>query len=232
MKTKGTERGIEMSRVSEKIKQVRTKKGFTKKKLGKKLGVSESFITEIEAGRKIINEKLMTRISKVLGEDINDITMSFEQESFKKEKVETKQFPKKEKVNEVWSDALNSVIRDVPLYGYSLNKVLGKKQLPVIGKKIEGYSASKVFFLKIEDNEMMGFRICKDDIAFSYLTHEIDSNSIFLIELNGERVIRQIKRLDSSKILLISNKDTVRTKTANVKEIKVLAKLLKVEFSL
>ncbi len=45
-----------MSRVSDKIKEARLKKGLTQKQLAKKLGVAENFINEVESGRKIINE--------------------------------------------------------------------------------------------------------------------------------------------------------------------------------
>ena len=51
-----------MSRIGEKIKNLRNKKGLTQKQLSKKLGVSESFINDIELGRKIINESLMTKL--------------------------------------------------------------------------------------------------------------------------------------------------------------------------
>lgn len=220
-----------MSRVSEKIKEVRNKKGLTQKQLAKRLGVSEKFINEVEFGKRIINQNIMNRISKVLGEDINDITMSFEEKILEESNKETSS-PKNTEVKEVWNDALSSVLKSVPVYDYNLRNIITTKQLPIIGNKVEGLNQDKVVYLKIQDDDMIGFRIGKDDLAFSYITHEIENNGIFLIDLEGERVIRQIKRLDSNKLLLISNKRELRTKTVNFKEVKIIAKLIKIEITL
>jgi len=220
-----------MSRVGIKIKEARLSSKMTEKQLAKKIGVSESFIKDVELGRKVINEDVMNKISKALEKDINDITMSFEAEVYKEElKVE----PKKslEKVNEVWDDAFSSVLKTVPVYGYDLNKALQLRQMPVINNKIEGYGKDKVVFIEIQDDDMVGFRIAKGDIAFGHLSHEIENNAICLVEYNGQRVIRQIKRLDNTKLLLVSNKSSVRTETVGLKEIKVLVIFIKLEIKL
>ncbi|MEA4826692.1 MAG: helix-turn-helix transcriptional regulator [Clostridium sp.] len=220
-----------MSRVGIKIKEARLSTGMTEKQLAKKIGVSESFIKEVESGRKVINESVMEKISKVLDKDLNDITMSFEAEIFAKEEIVE---PKKtiEKVNDVWNDAFSSVLKTVPIYGYDLNKVLGGRQMPIMNNKIEGHAKDKVLFLEIEDDDMVGYRIAKGDIAFGHIVHEVENNSICLIEKSGERYVRQIKKLDSTKLLLISNRGSVRTETVGVKEIKVLMKLERVEIKL
>ena len=67
-----------MSRVGDKIKQVREAKAISQKQLGKKIGVSESFINEVEMGKKVINEKFLEKISKILGEEIEDTSVSFQ----------------------------------------------------------------------------------------------------------------------------------------------------------
>ncbi|AKA71328.1 XRE family transcriptional regulator [Clostridium scatologenes] len=222
-----------MSRVGEKIKNIRNSIGMTQKQLGKKLGVNESFVNEVENGRKIINQNLIDRISKVLGKDINDITMSFEEQVFEEEKDKKySAAPKKEAVKDVWNEAFGSVLKNIPIYGYDLQKAVSFKQLPLINNKVEGYSQDKVFYLQIEDDDMLGFRIAKGDLAFAYSTHEIENNSICLIEHGSKRVIRQIKRLDNNKVLLISNKGSFRTETAEIKEINIIAKLNRVEIKL
>lgn len=222
-----------MSRVGEKIKNIRNSMGMSQKQLGKKLGVNESFVNEVENGRKIINQSLIDRISKVLGKDINDITMSFEEQVFEEEKDKKySAAPKKEAVKDVWNEAFGSVLKNIPIYGYDLQKAISFKQLPLINNKVEGYSQDKVFYLQIEDDDMLGFRISKGDLAFAHSTHEIENNSICLIEHGSKRVIRQIKRLDSNKVLLISNKGSFRTETAEIKEINIIAKLNRVEIKL
>jgi transcriptional regulator with XRE-family HTH domain len=234
-----------MSRVGEKLKDAREKLGLTQKQLAKKLGVAESFINEVELGRKILNESMLTKISKIVGKDINDVNMSIEEEvAREKDEVRAEavklsktiggkvQINDLSEVNDVWNNALNSVLKSVPIYKYDLRAVVGSRQLPVISNKIEGYAQDKVLYLTMENDDMLGFRIADGDIAFAHLTHEVQNNAICLLEINSERVIRQIKKLDNSKVLLISNKGSIRTETANIKDINVIAKLERIEIKL
>lgn len=221
-----------MSRAGEKVKSIRLEAKLNEKQFGKKLGVNEAFIKDLENGRKVINDSLISRIKKVFGKDINDINMNDLNEETVQEQKNMAFKPKRAEVNETWTNAMSSILKEVPIYDYNFNKKLGARELPVVSNKIEGYNHDKVFFVKIEDNDMAGFRIMKDDIAFGHIIHEIENNSICLLEVNGERFIRQIKKLDNTKILLISNNGNVQTQTVSVKDIKVVGKLEKVEFKL
>ncbi|ATD47333.1 XRE family transcriptional regulator [Clostridium perfringens] len=223
-----------MSRVGERIKEARQKSGMTQKALAKKLGVAEKFVNEVETGRKIINESLISKVSKVLNTDLNDINMVVTDEELQKELKAEKQVrqTKPAEVNEVWNQAFGSVLKNVPIYDYSLAQVKGYKQLATASNKIDGHTANKVFYLKIENNDMTGYRIQENDLALCYSIKEIENNSICLVEFNGKRVIRQIKKLDNVKALLISNNGSMRTETANIKEVKSIAKLYRIEFDL
>ena len=223
-----------MSRVGERIKEAREKSGMTQKALAKKLGVAEKFVNEVETGRKIINESLISKVSKVLNTDLNDINMVVTDEELQKELKAEKQVrqTKPAEVNEVWNQAFGSVLKNVPIYDYSLAQVKGYKQLATASNKIDGHTANKVFYLKIENNDMTGYRIQENDLALCYSIKEIENNSICLVEFNGKRVIRQIKKLDNVKALLISNNGSMRTETANITEVKSIAKLYRIEFDL
>ncbi|EJT6171682.1 XRE family transcriptional regulator [Clostridium perfringens] len=223
-----------MSRVGERIKEAREKSGMTQKALAKKLGVAEKFVNEVETGRKIINESLISKVSKVLNTDLNDINMVVTDEELQKELKAEKQVrqTKPAEVNEVWNQAFGSVLKNVPIYDYSLTQVKGYKQLATVSNKIDGHTANKVFYLRIENNDMTGYRIQENDLALCYSIKEIENNSICLVEFNGKRVIRQIKKLDNVKALLISNNGSMRTETANIKEVKAIAKLYRIEFDL
>ena len=223
-----------MSRVGERIKEAREKSGMTQKALAKKLGVAEKFENEVETGRKIINESLISKVSKVLNTDLNDINMVVTDEELQKELKAEKQVrqTKPAEVNEVWNQAFGSVLKNVPIYDYSLAQVKGYKQLATASNKIDGHTANKVFYLKIENNDMTGYRIQENDLALCYSIKEIENNSICLVEFNGKRVIRQIKKLDNVKALLISNNGSMRTETANIKEVKSIAKLYRIDLDL
>lgn len=227
-----------MSRVGERIKEARSKAGMTQKALAKKLGVAEKFVNEVETGKKILNESLIEKISKVLKTDLNDISMVVTDEDLQREQKEVKRTaPVKApttpltEVNEMWNQAFGSVLKNVPIYDYNLSKASGHRQLPMSSNKIDGHAADKVFYLEVENNDMTGYRIQKGDIALCYSIKELENNTISLVEFQGKRVLRQIKKLDSSKVLLISNGGTMKTETAIIKEVKAIAKLYRVEFN-
>jgi transcriptional regulator with XRE-family HTH domain len=223
-----------MSRVGEKIKMAREKSGMPAKVLAKKLGVAEKFINEVEMGRKVAPESFIDRAAKVLNVDLNDISMVVTDEALMEEKKTLKEIPKKKKEvsSEVWTDAFSSVLKNVPIYDYSLNKNNGFKEMPVHSNKIEGYPQDKVCYLQIEDDEMSGFRIMKGDLAFAHTVKEVSNNGIFLLDYRGKRKVRQVKTLGNSKILLVSNSGSLITETIEIKEINVIAKLERIEIKL
>lgn len=229
-----------MSRVGEKIKEARTKAGLTQKALGKKLGVSDKFINEVEMGRRVAQEGFIERAAKVLNTDLNDISMVVTDEVLMEERKVAEVTKREKKVNAkvlgetspVWTDAFSSVLKKVIIYDYSLKKELGSKELPIYSNKVEGYPADKVLYIKLEDNSMSGFRMMKDDIVFCHLVKEASNNGLFLIEYDNKRVIRQIKSLGGQKLLLISNDGSAKTETIQMNEVKVIAKLERLEIQL
>lgn len=229
-----------MSRVGKKLSEARQLKGITQKALAKKVGVNEKFINDVECGRKIINEAMISKISKILNVDLNDVSMIATDEDLQKEKKEviasnSKSFKSKnasKEINETWNMAFGSVLKNVPIYDYSLNKNKGFKEMAVHSKKIDGYHQDKVCFIEIEEDDMTGFRIFKGDLAFINLTKEIENNSICLLEYEGKRIVRQIKVIDSTKVLLVSNNGRALTSTVYKKELNIIGKLNKIEFNL
>lgn len=230
-----------MSRVGDKIKEARLKEGLSQKALGKKLGVAEKFINEVELGRRIANEAFIEKVSKLLKTDLNDVSMVVTDEALQEERKalkETNSFKSSKalkglgKEDEVWTNAFSSVLKNVPIYDYSLKNNKGYKELPIHSNKIEGFAQDKVLYLEVQDDEMSGFRMLKGDLAFASLSKETSNNGIFLVEYNGKRAIRQVKLLGNSKALLVSNGGSLLTETVNLNEISVIAKLERLEIKL
>lgn len=224
-----------MSRVGERIKEARLKSGLTQKALAKKLGVAEKFINEVETGRKIVQEAFIDKAAKVLKADLNDVSMVVTDEALMEERkniATVNKKPNKVETDEVWDNAFSSVLKNVPIYDYSLKNVKGKIELPIHSNKVEGFAQDKVLYLEVQDNEMSGFRMMQGDLVFSHLVKEVSNNGIFLVDYKGKRKIRQIKGLGNSKVLLISNGGAVMTETMEVKEISVIAKLERIEIKL
>lgn len=222
-----------MSRVGDQISSVRKEKGLTQKQLAKLVGVSESFIDEVESGKKVMKDDMLSRITKVLGQSSDKADMYEIPDGAKEEvteKAPVKLVPKP--VQQVWSDALESIMKTVVVYDYKMDKTIATKQLPVISNKVEGLAKDKVFYLKIEENDMNGFRIMKDDLALAYSTQEIEKDGIYFIDYNEKRVVRQVKKLEGDKLLLVSNEGSLVTQTVYQKGVKIIARLVRLEISL
>jgi transcriptional regulator with XRE-family HTH domain len=227
-----------VSRVGEKIKEARLKSGISQKQLAKKLGVAEKFINEVELGRRVAPENFIEKASKVLKTDFNDMSMVVTDEALQEEKKILREASakrnvnKNNEVNQVWTNAFSSVLKNVPVYDYSLSNNKGFKEMPIHSNKIEGHAQDKVLYLEIQNDEMSGFRMLKGDLAFAYLTKEVVNNGIFLVEYKGKRTIRQIKALGNSKLLLVSNGGSLLTETVEQREINIIAKLVRLEIKL
>ncbi len=227
-----------MSRIGQEINKVRLKKGKTPKQLAKALGVSESFVLDIESGKKIVSDDMIGRISKALDFELGPIGLFASDDKFApstgnndsvRSVKKVASVATNEPVQQVWDDAFGNILKTVPVYGYKMDKIIDKKLLPIEKNKVEGYAKEKVFYLNIEDTDMAGFRIFKGDRAFGVLENQIDKDGIFLIEYNGERAVRQVKKLQGDKLLLVYNRGTLITETVSTKEIKTVARLVKLE---
>lgn len=219
-----------MNRIGEKIKSARLQKNMAVKQLAKKCGVSESYIQEVESGKKVISESLIKRISNVLDINLNE-PMFCETETYTDEPKEESS-SKKLDVSAEWSFAFSNIIKDLPIYDADMDKVIGIKYLPIIDKKVEGYNPDKFIYVKIPDDSMSGFRIRKDDLAAAVLNSEIKNDGIYLIEYEGRKKIRHIKKLDGNNILITSNSGDLKSETKKAKEVKIIAHLIKAEISL
>lgn len=222
-----------MSRIGTEISRLRKEAGMTQKQLARMVGVTERFIDEVESGKKVMNSDLISRVSKALRQEAGKLELYDEVEvRLRPEPDKTVRKVIEKPVQEIWTDALAGVIMTVPVYGYAMDKAVATKQLPIIANKVEGCPKDKVFYLMAEDNEMSGFRIMKGDLALSCGVHEIDKDGIYFLEHNGRKTLRQIKKLEKDKLLMIGNSGSLSTETVSAKEVRVIARLLRVEISL
>ncbi|HEY9061879.1 MAG TPA: XRE family transcriptional regulator [Pseudobacteroides sp.] len=221
-----------MSRLGNEISRLRKEVGMTHKQLAKIVGVSEAYIIDVESGKKILSEELVNKISKALRKEISKVDL-YDDEKYNKPEPDPKVVRIVEKpVQDVWNDALAGVLAAVPVYNYKMDKAMDTKKMPIISNKVEGYPKDKVFYLSIEDDDMAGFRIGKGDVSLCHSTHEFEKDGIYFVEINGRRVVRQIKSIDASKFLVVSNRGSLVTTTLFKKDVKVLAKLIKLEIVL
>ncbi len=223
-----------MSRMGLEISKLRKEIGMTQKQLAKQVGVTESFIIEVEAGRRVLNGDLSTKISKVLRHEVGNLDLYENDEKiYRPEPAKKVEKVIEKPVQAIWNDALAGVLMAVPVYAnYKMDNAGKSRQLPIISNKVEGFPKDKVFYLTIEDDEMAGFRIYTSDLALVFDTREIEKDAIYLIEYGGKRVIRQIRQIDNDKLLLVSNKTGLKTETSSKKDVKIFGRLIRLEILL
>jgi transcriptional regulator with XRE-family HTH domain len=224
-----------MSRIGEKIKILRAEKGLTQKQLAKKCGISESYIGEIESGKRVMNESMIKKISDIMGTNISESL--FDEEVISNEvKEQNEKYDKKQETQKSplpeWQSAFSSIIKDIPIYNIDMNEILEYKHLPLIDKKVEGYNPDKLIYISMPDNSLNGFRIKKGDIIMVILNSEPLSKGFFLIECDGKKSIRSIKRLDGNSMLLLSHDSELKTDTRDIRSIKIIGHCIKAEIDL
>ncbi len=221
-----------MSRLGNEISRLRKEVGMTQKQLAKIVGVSEAYIIDVESGRKIMSEELVNKISKALRKEIGKVDL-YDDEKYNKPEPDPNVVRVVEKpVQDIWNDALAGVLATVPVYSYKMDKAVDTRKMPIISNKVEGYPKDKVFYLSVEDDDMAGFRISNGDVALCHSMHEFEKDGIYFVEINGRRVVRQVKSIDASKFLVVSNRGSLVTNTLFKKDVKILAKLIKLEIVL
>lgn len=229
-----------MSRIGQRVKEERIKKGMTPKQLGKKCGVAESFIIDVETGKKILNEKLLAQISKVLGSNLEE-SMILEATSEEKNQQTTSE-KKPQKLLETssikrkeveplaqWEEALSNIIKKVPIYDMEITNIKGYKSFPIIEKKVEGFNPDKLVYIILPDDSLNQYRMKKGDRCLIYLNHEPINGSFQLVEYNNRRYLRKLKRIENNKVQLIEGTQEGKAVIKDLKEIKILGKLLRVE---
>lgn len=227
-----------MARVGEELKKSREEAKMSMKQLAKKLGVSESFINEVEQGRRVVNEDLMKRFSKVLNKNMKTMGLGSLEEAAQSESFErTKQTIKKEvytppktPVNELWNQAFGENIKNVPIYDLDMKKPIDHRSFVVEKKKIEGYPMDKVMMFKVSNDDLKVYRIQKGDLLIAHEHKDIKSGSIMLVSYQDKRMLRMVKNLNNGTVELIHGQN--QSQIVPLKEITVFAQIDKVEIKL
>jgi transcriptional regulator with XRE-family HTH domain len=240
-----------MSRLGDNIKKARLEKKMTAKQLGKKCGLAESVILDVEAGTRILSDVQARTISKVLGLGDMDATSAFGMEldaasaamaaparppkPYKYEPVKPvvpgKPIEENKAPSDAWLDALGGVMKRVPIMDET-GVVIEHRLLPVIGGRIEGGQPDKVFYYRCPDDSMRGFRMQSGDLLLTIPQPTPVDDSIMIIEQKGVRMARKIKRLEGNRVMLQSFDREFKSQTVGNHDIAFIGKCVRMEVTL
>ena len=241
-----------MSRLGDLIRTERIRQKLTPNQVARKCGVSESYLLAVEAGTRIIADDQARRILKTIGLKqqteaeftLDDIaaTVDLAQVQPRMAAAAAKKPERKEAevvaasqeesvAGSVWLDALQSVLKRVPVMN-AVMKPVSYKLVPVENGRIEGANPEKVFFYLAPDDSMRGFRIHKGDIVLTVPANSPVDGAVMLLTYNEHRYLRKVKILDDRNVLLQSYDRQYEAETVPVNEIGFLSRCVQVTFEL
>ena len=229
-----------MSRLGETIRKARAAAKMTEKALAKKCGMTENVIKDIEGGRRIASDAQAQLILKILGVK-NPVSAELEVASEPEVKIRPKprpyvlpesqeETPARES-SDAWLDALSGVVKRVPVMD-DAGLVIDHVPVPIIGGRIEGGAPDKVFFYRCPDDSLRGFRIHAGDLLLCVPAQKVEDGAISLFSLDGRRVARKANKLDGNRVLLQSYDREFAGETAELKNLTILGRCVRLEKTL
>lgn len=244
-----------MSRLGDEVARMRMAKGLTQKQLAKQAGVAEAYIQEVEAGKRVMNDQLATRISKLLDGHFGSEAPDMPEPQPKRPPVkavapqrtaaarpggqlvystetadtESKGVPSE---NRIWAEAFGQMLREVPVFDPHMNHQTTNRTMAVVSGKIEGQPKDKVFWVEVADNDMIGYRIQRTDVVFGVSTSVVAEDGFYFVEWNGQRAIRHLKTIPGGMIQVSCHKGAPVRETLAANLVRVLGRMLRVEVRL
>ena len=240
-----------MSRLGDLIRTERIRQKLTPKQVAKKCGVSESYLLAVEAGTRIIADDQARRILKSIGLKqqteaeftLDDIAVTVDLAQVQPRLAEAvKKPPKKEAelaaasqeesvAGSVWLDALQSVLKRVPVMN-AVMKPVSYRLVPVENGRIEGANPDKVFYYLAPDDSMRGFRIHKGDVVLTVPAQSPVDGAVMLMNYKEHRYLRKVKILNDHQVLLQSYDREYEAETVSISDIGFLSRCVQVTFEL
>ena len=227
-----------MSRLGDTIRKARLDAKLTEKALGKKCGMAESVIREIESGRRIVSDEQAQRILKTLGV-ANPVSTELEVAAEPAVKLRPKprayilpdpvaESPARsnDAASDAWLDALGGVVKRVPVTDEK-SVVIDHVLTPVIGGKIEGGAPDKVIYFRMPDDALRGFRVHAGDLLLTVPDTHAQDGAIMLIEYKGQKLARKLYKLDGMRIQMQSFDREFEAVAAPAPEVRVIGRCVK-----
>lgn len=228
-----------MSRLGDAIRKARLNAKMTEKQLGRKCGMAENVIKDIESGRRIVSDDQAQRILKLLGAE-NPVSTELEVAAepevklrprprayvLPAEDVAPEQQRASDESTDAWLDALGGVVKRVPIMdekGVVIDHVL----TPIVGGKIEGGAPDKVLYFRAPDDSLRGFRVHAGDLLLTVPDNRARDGALMLVEYKGTRVVRKLLKLDGMRIQMQSYDREFEAVAAPAPEVRVLGRCVK-----
>ena len=241
-----------MSRLGDLLKTERLRRELSLKQVSRLAGVSAQYLQSVEEGKKIIPDDQARRILKKIGLTqqteqgftLDDIAATVDLQTVAPPaKSKTPHAddsapvyssnPKQDETvqGSVWLDALNSVLKRVPVFNAVMEEI-DRKLLPILQGRIEGAAPDKVFYYQMPDDSMRGFRLLKEDLCLIVPAASPIDGAVMMVEHKGKHLLRKIKKLDALNVLVQSYDREYEAQTISLPDINFIGHVVRVEFTI
>ncbi len=245
-----------MSRLGDLIRLERTRRQMTCKQVARQCGVSEKFIQDVESGKRIIADDQARRILKTIGLKehteadftLDDIASTVDLQSAmprirnaqeartaaresKTAPEDKKAAPEKLEAGSIWLDALQGVLRHVPVYN-AVMKEVDHRLLPVSDGRSAGAPADKVYYYMAPDNELRGFRVLRGDYLLVVPAQSPVDGSIMLLKTPVGHVLRKVTVLPRFQAMLQRFDQSCESEIKNFNELTIVGRCVRLEADL
>lgn len=226
-----------MNRVGQMIYELRTKSKLSAKDLAKKCGLTENYILQVEAGRKIAPESIVEKITSLLGGQFESIDPNLltKAEDLKAAVPQAPVVPKtvSEKPTETvalsgqWKDALAGVIRSYPVMRGQ--QKIEERSLVIANKKIEGVHPDFIE-MRVAQERIDAFRIQEGDLLVLSNEKDLINDKIYLINYFNKPLIRRLRKEQGGMLTVSPGLSGGSAEKVSEDQIKRVGRVLRVEF--
>ena len=102
--------------------------------------------------------------------------------------------------------------------------------LPILNGRIEGANPDKVFYFLVPDDSMRGFRVHQGDLALIVPAQSPIDGALMLVDLQGHRHLRKVKKLDATTVLLQHYNRELEADSLQLNELTFIGRVVRIEF--
>jgi len=208
--------------LGEKIRELRTKKGYSLRKLSKIVGsASHSYIAAIERGENNPSLNILSDIANALG-----VSTAYLLDIYDKEKSGNEKFKIDEHSGEISKEEMISVpiVGDVAAGKPILadEHIEGYRQMPA--KDING----ECFLLKIKGDSMINAGIHENDLVLIRQQAKVETGDIAAVMIDNENATLKRVYFHDNSVLLQSENSKYKPMNINNERVKIIGKAIEV----
>lgn len=218
-----------MSRMGDLIRDARISSGLPAKAFAKKCGVSESYLLDVESGRRIVNDAVAARFLKAAGRNTDALIPQPEANEPAPRRAPAPAPAAKPSAvaavepTDTWREALSALVRQVPVVD-AAGKAAGVFPMAVENGKVQGYAPEKLHFFLVPDDRMREHRLFPGDKALIVPDQTLSPGKLMLVEIRGERMVRILRERYSGKVALAT--DDAPAKIYSERDVNVLGRVV------